>query len=142
MGELKQMINGAYTLLCLSFLPVQEEGVEATQHCRAGHGPYEHLHRERHDCRHLVWEGSGKHCGEQPHRHLEVFTARRLWGCPLVPPQAVEKQDKVQVGESHEGDGSKVSIWAVNHHARVESQEQEAGSSKQWDTMVFAFVRH
>jgi len=64
------------TSLCLSSFLLQEEGVETTKHGHTGHGPHQHLHRERHDLCHLVREGGSKHCCQQPHRHLDMLSAR------------------------------------------------------------------
>jgi len=126
----------------LCSLPVQEEGVEPTKNRSTSHAPHKHLHREWHDCSHLVWEGGSKHRCEKPNCHLEVFTAWRLWRCTLVPTQTVEERDKVCIWEAHKGDGSQVSIWLVYRHARVESQEDEANYREQWGTMVFGLLRH
>lgn len=122
--------NICTSLSCFG-VAVEEEGVEATEHGGGGHGPDEHLHRQRHDGGDLVGEDGGEHGGEQPHGGLDLRAAPRAVLRPLEQPEAVEEEEEVEVGEGHEGNSTRVPVRPVDRHCRVEGQEGEPDDGQQ-----------
>lgn len=120
-------------------LPVLfEEGIESPNPSRGGYRPDEQRHGQRQPCRPHddVREREREHRGEPPDGGLEPVPLRRAVGRLLVPLEAVEQQQEVEVAGDDERDGCYVALRVVDRHGGVEGEEGEASKREPGETDI------
>jgi len=107
-------------------LVVDEESVEAATGGSRCHRPDKNFDGQGHNLSDFVAEHDRKERREAPNPSLD---RRALGGVAiqlLVVAQAGEEGQQVEVRYHDEGDGASVAVGAINRHAGVEGEEEEA----------------
>jgi hypothetical protein len=109
-----------------SLLLEAEESEEATADGGETHEPDDGSNGGRHDGGDLIGEEERQRGREQPHRQLEPLPERRPRLRALVPPEAAEEQDEVDVRRHDERDVAGVGPAAVQDHRGAEREVHDA----------------
>jgi len=108
------------------FLLVDEESVEPPAGGGGSHRPDDELDGQRHNLSHFVAEHDGEQRREAPDGSLDRVALGGVAVEALIVAKAGEERHQVEVGDDHEGDGASVAVGAVDRHAGVEGEEDEA----------------